>query len=442
MKSHILGNLTTMKSISGRGVAVLGFRLYGVLATLIVTVMLARGLGAKDFGIYSLIFAIVSMAALPAQFGIPELVVRDTSVARAKGRLPSILPLWRWSHALCGVISTTIMIVLIIWNALVGFTEFSTIVCATILIPLLAFSKLRSAALRGLGHDILGQFPEHVLRPTLFIFAIVLLSNFTGTLTVELSYIGQAAAFMLTTGVGLVLLWRFAPKAGAAYAHPPQSRDWATSILFIGITASLLVLDSALDVIMIGIWASDEEVGRYRIAATFAATITLGLQTLNEFSMPYFAALHENSDRAGIERLARRVAQASLFLGFCAIVFILLVGEPLISLAFGEEFSGAFPILLVLAVGYLLNAFLGPANTLLIIAQKERLVAAIVALGSASNLALNLLLIPIYGAIGAAVSTSISVSLTRVVMLISARREIGVLCAAIPFPKFYSNTGS
>ena len=79
------------------GVGSVVIRITNVFLGAILTVFLARLLGPTGYGTYIFIFSLVSIIAIPAQFGIPRLVVRETARAQVNDDWPLMRGMWRWA---------------------------------------------------------------------------------------------------------------------------------------------------------------------------------------------------------------------------------------------------------------------------------------------------------------------------------------------------------
>jgi hypothetical protein len=69
-----------------------------ILLTFGTTVLLARGLGAQDYGVFSYVYALISLLSIPAQFGLPTLVVRETAQAMARKEYGFVQGVWLWAR--------------------------------------------------------------------------------------------------------------------------------------------------------------------------------------------------------------------------------------------------------------------------------------------------------------------------------------------------------
>jgi O-antigen/teichoic acid export membrane protein len=118
--------------------------------------------------------------------------------------------------------------------------------------------------------------------------------------------------------------------------------------------------------------------------------------------------------------------------GFAVIASVLLftLGPWLLSL-FGKAFVPGQPVLAVLLVGGLVNAFTGVVGYLMILTGRERQALAIFACSLVASIVLNLLLIPRFSAVGAAMASSTATAAWNLAMLIYVRRTMGIDASAL-----------
>ena len=413
-------------------------RLYGVGLTFGVTIILSRGLGAAGFGLYSQIVAVITLATLLTQFGLPELVVRETSRMVAKGRSGQLTGLWQWAHGFIALTSVLVIVILLAASLWAGDAflkvDLATVLMALMIIPATALSNLRASILRGLGFDILGSLPEHAIRLTIFLLGLGgVLATGLLQLTVSSALIIHLLAYGFATAFGAFLLIRLAPEQKRRRTRRRQKQLWIRAALFMASMSGLIVINSSVDILMLGIWRSDAEVGVYRLACLVGALITLGHQTMHMYAMPHLAKRLAVGDTAGLSQLVARVSQASTGFSLLVLAAILILGEAALGAVFGPEFTEAMPILVVLAGGHFLQAFSGLTHVLLVMAREEALATRIMVLGTVFNVVFNVLFIPLLGGIGAAIATSISNALMILISFIVVKRKFDVMCW--PFPR-------
>ncbi|PWG62951.1 oligosaccharide flippase family protein [Spiribacter halobius] len=416
----------------------LAIRIYGVMMTLGLTVLLTRGLGASDYGRYAFIFAIITIASIPAQFGLPDLVIREISQARVRGSLQHVAGLTDWAHRFitvtsCLAIAAVISSLQLIDDA--ARVNFFAAAFAASLVPLLALGNLRGAMLRGWGYNLTGLVPEHAMRPTAFALALLVATVLAPERLSVLSVFAiQAGSMLFVLGVSIVLLWMMVPNTLSRCGNRNSKKVWSKSAFSLGSISGLLVLANTVDIVMLGVMSTSTQVGLYRLASMVSATVTLGLQTMNMFSLPYLAGYHASQDQASLTAAIRRTSQVAFFFAGAVALVLVIAGPQALTYVFGAEFSPAYPILGILIIGYLANAFFGPVASLLTMAGAETIVLGVTASGAALNAGLNLMLIPEFGAAGAAVASIISITGTKGCLFIAARQRLGVWCCPLPLP--------
>ena len=100
--SHRLRRLTAGDSLRVQllrgGIGSLAVKATNAVLGFALAIVLARALGPEGYGVYSFALAIVMLAAIPAQVGVPQLVVRETAKAQAKEDWGLMRGLWRWAN--------------------------------------------------------------------------------------------------------------------------------------------------------------------------------------------------------------------------------------------------------------------------------------------------------------------------------------------------------
>ncbi len=176
-----------------------------------------------------------------------------------------------------------------------------------------------------------------------------------------------------------------------------------TSIMGLSIVAVLAF--SSIDMLMLGIMSSPVQVGLYSAA----------YRVLNQVLVTYYlltSALYPQLARQAAghrpRMLRRRILFSLLGAGVAIAIVVATLREPVLTILFGQQFLPASLLLLLLAwaipldflTSYLSNAYIAWGM------EKRTLLCTTIAAGS--NIVLNLILIPAYGARAAAVNTLIS----------------------------------
>lgn len=420
-----------MSALLRSSLASVALKVAGIALSLAVAVFLARVLGPAGYGEYAFAFALVMLLAIPAQFGLPSLVVRETATALAGGHWARLSGVWRWSFIAAAVLSAASIAVgaVIAWGVSGRFSPaaLQTFAWALPLIPLIAFANLFGAALRGLHRLVHGLLAEQSLR--LAALLVLLAVGWTADLTLtparamSLHVIAAAAAALLAAA----WLSRARP-AGVRTCTTPvyDARAWFASTAPLALFAAAHVIVSRTDTVMLGVFTTPSDVGVYQVAMSGAALVVVGLGAVNLVVAPKFARLHAAGDRAALQRMVTHSARIVSLLALPAAGVLVLFGKPLVAWVFGADYAAAATPLAILAVGQFVNAFFGSAGVLLNMANHERAAARGLLVAAALNVALNALLIPHYGVNGAAVATTCSLVVWNVLLWRAASRLLDV----------------
>jgi O-antigen/teichoic acid export membrane protein len=396
----------------------------GKVATLAWTVLAARVLGAGDFGAFFFALTLAYLLSSVAEWGFDAVMVQrasrdlsqlDVLLARAVG--------WQ----------TLIAVPLFVVGGIVtGISRPSTSARVTLALVLLAVlldiwsdsSRAASAA----AQDQAGTARALVVQRTAtMLLAVVALVAGGGVITL-------AAAFLVGSAVGVVAHVRAVQRLGvhlrprAALARAPML-DFLHDTWVLGLTALVLMSLFRLDTILLGAIKGDEAVGGYVAAYRLLETVLFVAFSLRAAMFPVINATDAP------ERARRGVETALAALGFVYLPFgavCLVEARPLLSLLYGDDYTGATGALQWLALAPLAYgiAYLGNSALQARRQQRDMLVAAVVAV--VVNVVLNVALIPTYGGTAAGFTTTLSYLIESLLVVLALRR--GGLSASVVRP--------
>lgn len=414
---------------AARGSVIL--RVVAMGATMATSVVLARALGPAAFGTYAYVFAIVTLLALPSQVGIPTLLIRETAKAQAQQAWPRLKGLWTWATrtiVVTSVFSALIASVLIVLRGGRADNELRwTLAAGMVLVPLIALGNARGAALNGLRLIVRGQLPESVIRPLLLVMFVGLAWMAGGQMSAPVAMAWHALAAAIAFVIGAAILWRARPAglAGVA-ADTSHSGDWWRAALPLALVSGLQVAGSQADILLLGVFRPETDVGVYKVATSAAALAIFGLQTASLVLAPHIARLHGLGDRSKLQRLASVGALAGVALTLPVFVGFAVGGKWLIALLYGPAYTGAYAPLLILAAGQTLNACFGLNAALMSMTGHERDAVRWLTFSASSTIVLGLVLIPVFGMTGAALACCFSMAVWNVAFWRVVLKKVGI----------------
>lgn len=407
-------------SLMRSGMVSIAIKIFGLGFSLVTAVILARVLGPEQYGIYSYVLAIVSILAIPAMFGLPSLIVRETAKAEVKQEWGLMRGLWSWANSITASLSFLIALTaaVVLWLNRDSFSQiqFLTFAWGIAFIPLSSLAALRGGSLRGLRKVIQGQLPEQVLKPIVFVIMLILLSLIgNNKITAEKAMMFNALSAGFAFIFGVCLLIREKPKALNTATKKYDKKAWMASVVPLAMIGGLDILVTQTDVIMIGIFRTAEEVGVYRVAAQGAMLAAIGISATNMVMAPYISKLAYSNDIIGLEHLAKQSARVSFLIAFSATLVFAVFGKKIISLVFGEVYIDAYLPLLLLAIAQSINAGVGAGGVILNMNGYEKSTLIILSAASLINIILNFIMIPTWGGIGAASATGVAIVFRKII---------------------------
>lgn len=430
-----------MKSASG-GVAV---RVAALAATLLGSVVLARVLGPAEFGRYAFVFAIVSLLALPAQAGIPTLLLRETAMTQARRQWGVLKGLWRWSTRVIAALSAAMAVLvsgalLVAGEALDPELRLSFFV-GLALVPLIALGNARGAALRGMQRVVIGQLPESIVRPVLLL-ALVGVAGWYGPVSASAAMGWHVVAAAVAFAIGAALLWRARPvEIADVTADTSSSPAWWRAALPLALVSALQVASNQTGVVVLGFFRPASEVGLFKVAASAATVALFGMQTITLVISPHIARLHATGDAARLARLVAIGAIGSAGLTVPILLVFVLGGRDLIGFVYGGPYRDAYAPLVVLAAGQAINSMFGCVAALLGMTGHERDAARWLAVSAAVNTGLAIILAPAFGSVGVALAGAVSIVVWNVAFWHVAKRRLGIDASIGSFRRAFSREG-
>ncbi|WP_197018334.1 oligosaccharide flippase family protein [Sphingomonas sp. URHD0057] len=409
----------------------IALRIGGVALGYLAHVLLSRLLGLQNYGEYVVALGWALVLALPARVGFDNSALRFSTIYLEDGRFGSLRGYVQVAAVAVGLSSILAGILMVLLASRFGKgIPFATLVWGAVTILPLALLGVGSALLRTTRRIFAAQFYDQLLRPGLLILLVGGTAVAGLALHAATALMFTALAAALALGALLVHLLRvLAPqlRTAADYSH---WREWFSLSIPLLIMGAMQELLNQLEIILLGTLAGPREAGLFSAAWRLASLAPFALVSLSVVSGPLVASAYHRRDRAELHRITSLSARIGLAFAVVASGLLLVVGRPLLAL-FGPEFPQAYPALAILLGGAIVNAFTGIVGYLLTLTGRQNQGLLIFAAGLIVSIALNLLLIPPFGIVGAAIASATALSCWNLAMLIYVRRVIGIDTSAI-----------
>lgn len=402
-------------------------KIFAIFIAFGVQAVLARQLGTSSFGAYTYLLTWAVLIGQFACLGFDTSLVRYISAYRASSDWKLLGGVIRFGYLLplgVSVVLALFFVAFIYFQVItISTVDTKSMLLAGILIPFLTMALIRQSTLRALKHVVFAQIPDSIIRP--IILVIVTSIWFWGSdtfLELNKAFIAHVLAAIAALVLGTYFVFRVMPKVTAReylYSH------WLTSSMPLLFASAMTMLMSKTDIIMIGILVSPKDSGIYAVASQFSELTSFGLIAANTVLAPIISGLYATSDHAKLQSVVTLTTRLGSVFAISVSLILVIFGKNILEL-FGSDFVAGYVSLCILLAGQIFNVISGSVGVILNMTGHESFAARIIFVVFILNIILNALLIPMYGAFGAAIATAVSVMAWNAAMVIFIGRRLKI----------------
>jgi len=378
-----------------------------IVISLLTTIIIARVLGPSGKGVFAALGAVTGIAL---QFGNLGLHGANTYFsAKDKSKAASLVGNSFWLSLIIGLILFFIFYIFFLQHpGSLGNINFHLIVVAIIAIPFMLLAYLWQNILIGLN-----KIKAYNL--ILIFYQIFLLLGAIGILLVWKQNIFPLIIFNTCTSIIIAFFFSYYLikikqfSLSFDYNLAKQSFNYAFKV-YLTCFFAYLVLRS--DLFILNYFRGSAETGIYSIATNFVDGIILLPSIIALILMPKVTENLINSP----ELISKTVRLSVIIIGIICIG-VVFFGSPAINLMFGQNFNRSFIPLLILIPG----AFFFALESIIVqyFSAHNRLMPVVYfwIIASVFNIGLNIIFVPMYGMIAAAISSLLSYFLVFIMVL-------------------------
>ncbi|MGI9388390.1 MAG: polysaccharide biosynthesis C-terminal domain-containing protein [Methyloligellaceae bacterium] len=435
----ILKRLSDLWALHGDAGVAFTVRVLSAVLVFGLQVFLARNMTLATYGQFVTISTWILVGASFGVLGFGESVLRF---------LPRYAVRHRWTQALrffrFGLLTTIGFVTIAAGFAVLAALQMPSLSAAKTMIVLIAIGVPFAAAdfyLEGVGRAMgwykLAIVPTYIARPILIaavVFTLVVRGVQVDAVTASLVMIGVLAGLTLAKGVAIaVRIHRAARSAssdeaasGRTLSTPPAWRRlWLTASLPLMAVYGLDDLLLYADILLLGFLADSRDVGVYLAAVRSLAIANFIHYAFMLVTARQFSVANSLGDRALLQQRITDSSRMTCLLTIPAVLLTLVAGYPLL-LLFGEKFTTAYPVMFVLGAGLIARSSVGQAFDLLAVMGHARAIVWVSAGCLTANVVLSVILIPLFGIMGAAVATAIVMLLRAGALAAATHRLTGL----------------
>lgn len=408
---------TVQRIAKNTGVIIAG-NIVNKAISLVVVIFLARYLGTAGYGKYAFVFAFLMFFGIITDLGINTILVRE--ISRDKSLASKYIgnaAIMKLILSLSAVVLAMVVITILPYPA--DTMTYIYIMSLTLLFG--SFSGLYSTMFQvnlKMEYSVVANLIDRILSASVILCIIF----FHGSL------LQIMIALMFSNLIGLLVTYLYSKN----FVRMKFEIDFDLWKFFVkeswplALTAIFITIYWRIDQIMLSMMQGDVAVGYY--AAAVNLTEIFGIIP-SAFAISVFPLISEYFKTS--KSLHEKMYQLSFKYMVMIIIPIamgtMLLAKPTVRLIFGEQFLPSASALQILMWSNVF-AFIGVINKrILISANKQKIDFVFTSTSAIVNIILNLLLIPIYGIVGAGIATAISYGVGPVMgFFLSATRDYSI----------------
>ncbi|OFE15109.1 hypothetical protein BA895_08285 [Humibacillus sp. DSM 29435] len=420
-----LGGRHVARAARGGALNLAGALVSGLSAFALAAVV-TNGHSKAEAGAFFTTTALFLLATNIGQLGTNTGVVYFISRARGTGSLRNAGVYMRLGMRPVLILGVALAVAMWVWaqplaelmsNGPVDSAVASSIRWLAPFVPLAAVLNVSLSGTRGLGSMKANAILDQLLRPLLQLGLVAVAAWVISA--------DQMPTFWAIPYLPAAVLawwaWRKMSLRATGGAKPdpgylPRRAFWKFTLPR-GLSGVAQVAMQRLDIILV---ASLAGVGPAAVYAATTRFLSLGLLANGAISQAVQPLLGEALGR-GDQRSARELYQTAtgwLVIGAWPIYFFLIIFAPTILRVFGGGYGDGRPVLLILSVSMIVGTGCGMVSMVLTMAGKTTWNLANVLVAFGVNIGLDLLLIPHYGIVGAAVGWAVAIVTANLIPLI------------------------
>jgi O-antigen/teichoic acid export membrane protein len=429
----------SLTSVAKGATIIFGGLIAGNFLGMVNQIILGRFLGPEDYGLFNLSMSVVMIAATLCVFGFFGSLPRFIPFHLKKDERNVVRSVIDFASLFTFSVGTLLAVATYLLSDRLAVTVFHdprlapALKVFSFVIPLHGLQQVVQGAIRGFKaakyEALVFHIGSRIVTISVFLLSLSLIQRLYGAI------IAFIAGILVTA---IVTIWLIRKRIFPDYLKHPRV-DVARNVLSfswpLALTGVVYLFVTKTDKLMLGYFLSSKDVGIYTPAVVIASLLDFVNSAFKYRFLPTVSEYFSKNDMIGLEPLYKSTSRWSFMVVYPIFLFILVFPKELLTLLYGSQYTGGYIALIVLALGIAVNDFSGTSANVLVGGGRTRLNLLCEVIAAVTNVVLNILLIPIFGILGAAIATAMSYVTRNISSLSFCYRSYGMH----PYGKKYWN---
>ena len=404
------------------------FGLLGALFSYLARIYMTKKLSVADVGLFFAVFSLISFLEQFKDLGMGHALVKFVSQFNASKNYRKIKEVVIVSSSIQFISTIIIAVVIFLLAQFLSVNYFKDPASLTLIYILLGWFVLSSIStfifsiFNSFHRFFIGSSKEIVRKLSFFVLLIVFIHFGFGVLSPALAWLITSTLLILIYMPFLIPYRKiFSEKITTIKSTTKEVVSFGFPVLLTSVGSMVIAY---LDSLLLTYYRTLEEVGVYNMVIASALLLLFLSRSLSTVIFPITSELitlkkHHELEK-GISLILKYIILILVPIG--SLLFIL--AKPFLGFLFGPAYVIGSSSLQILVIGMLFIAIGTITNSVISALGKPKIVTMIILFSSTVNLVLNILLIPTYGIVGAALTTSLSYFLVMILSLFMLRKNI------------------
>lgn len=394
----------------------------------IYTIILAKYLEVDQFGLFNLGYALITILCVFGRLGTDTLLLKRVSITYLNE--PKLASSYLISCLILVTLSSSILILILflfsdyLSSSIFSEPELSKIL--KIMSPFLwiyAVYLILAEVLKAVKKPVIGTIIQSVSMPLLVCITIPVFSLYHNLDATNVSVILLVCAFFVFLYSIYINIGLFQP--GWSFISLSVVLKESFPMLLISSGAMLLAWT---DTLILGALGNVSEVAKYTIAAKVASVILLFLTAVGSITAPYYSSLYAKNSLKTLRNIAQCSSLGLFVISLPLTIIAFVFSEEILSIFKPEYAKNSGPEMLkILIFAQLINVSAGSVGFLLSMTGREYVLGKIFIITLLLNIALDVLFYKIFGAIGVAIGTGLSIIFWNIYAIFEVRKHLGFI---------------
>ncbi len=413
----------SLRSIAkGAGIIFLGVFISKILAYL-YRIVVAR-LGAEQYGFISIGIAILGVFVTISLLGMNEGVIRYVSYYKGKDDKAKIKGVLSTALKLTTALGVILSILLFIFSDQVAVRIFHNhqlsgiIKIFAIIIPINVFREILLSTIKAFRKVEYEVFSRNIVENSSKLLLTLLF------IYIGFNVLGAALAYLFATIASTIIALYFFRKIylnfkinkPAEYSNK-EFFSYCWPLVFNTFIFQVILWT---DTFMLGFFKTSSDVGIYNAALPTGQLMYIFPYALMTLFFPVLSELHAKNSRQAFESVYKTTTRWIFMINLIPLSIFIIFSRQVIRVLFGEEYISGSIVLVILSTGYFFYYLTSNSNYILMILKKTKVIFMNTVAAALINILLNLILIPKFGMVGAAIATVLSLMTIAILRFIES----------------------